>query len=211
MGGSGSFVMKLRVPAWATNGFSVTKNGVAVSAEAKPSSYVSVSVSAGDTIVVNMPWTYHVELLPDKLDGSYVGSLMYGPFVMAAQNDSRNYLNLYLQNDIAKSVENAGLDGRGLPILKTNGYTFYAMPSTEIAHTPYHAYSKITLLDNEGENVTDFFYSILTPFSPEPTPTPEPEIVTPTPQTSDFLPLFCLVVLLLCIIVTSLYVYKKER
>ena len=201
--------MKLRVPAWATNGFSVTKNGVPVNVDAKPCSYVTVNVSGEDTLVVNMPWTYHVELLPDKLDGSYVGSLMCGPFVMAAQNESLSYLNIYLQNDLAKSVENAGVDNRGLPILKTNGYTFYAMPSVELAYNQYHEYSKITLLDNEGENVTDFFYSSLTPFSPEPTPTPEPEIITPTPQTSDMSAWFTLAVL--SIAVFGAYVFARNR
>ena len=47
--------MKLRVPAWATKGFGITKNGVPVSVDAKPCTYVAINVSAGDTIVVDMP------------------------------------------------------------------------------------------------------------------------------------------------------------
>lgn len=125
---------------------------------------------------------------------------MYGPFVMAAQNEDGNFLDLYLQNDLNKCVENLGFDSRALPIIKTNNYTFYAMPSTELAYKPYHAYSKITFLDNQDENSIDFFYSSLSPFSPqpEPQPIPEPTYVDSSSQTGDVLPLFSLLALALC-------------
>ena len=134
---------------------------------------------------------------------------MYGPFVMAAQNEDGSFLNLYLQNDLTKSVENLGLDNRGLPIVKTNNNIFYAMPSTELAYKPYHAYSKITLLDNQDENSIDFFYSSLSPFSPQPEPQPESELayVDASAQTGDILPLYSLLALALC---TGLVVLGKK-
>ena len=95
--GEGDFCIKLRVPYWATQGFSVKINGREVAKGCKPSSYVQMNQShwkAGDVIEIDMPFSKHIEYGADKLssrvaslDGTplksaWVGTLMYGPLVM---------------------------------------------------------------------------------------------------------------------------------
>ena len=139
------FTLKLRVPSWCTSGFSITKNGQPVAVNAEPNSYVSVAgVGAGDSITVNMPYSFHLDYAPDTLDGSNVASVMYGPWVMCAQNSSTDYLNLFLQTDLNRSISVVGLDDRKLPIILTNGCTMYAMPSKVLSSNPYHAYFQIS-------------------------------------------------------------------
>lgn len=96
--GEGDFSIKLRVPYWATQGFSVKVNGKEVAKQYKPSSYIQLEQNhwkAGDMIEIDMPFSKHIEYGADKLssrvasmDGTplksaWVGTLMYGPLVMA--------------------------------------------------------------------------------------------------------------------------------
>ena len=96
----GRFAMKLRVPYWATEGFSVKVNGNALQASYQPSSYVEIPErdwKAGDRVEVAMPFGKHLNFGPDKMDLAatglneartpfapmWEGVLMYGPLVMA--------------------------------------------------------------------------------------------------------------------------------
>ena len=95
--GEGDFTMKLRVPYWATQGFSVKVNGEEVAQEYHPSSYVALPNKhwkQGDVIEVDMPFTKHIAYGADKLSAevaslegtplktAWVGTLMYGPLAM---------------------------------------------------------------------------------------------------------------------------------
>lgn len=95
--GQADFTLKLRVPYWATQGFSVKVNGKEVAQHYQPSSYVELPSKhwqKGDVIEVDMPFGKHICYGPDKLssevaslDGtplktSWVGTLMYGPLAM---------------------------------------------------------------------------------------------------------------------------------
>ena len=85
--GSGKFVMKLRVPYWATEGFDVKLNGKSVAKTYKPSSYVEIPArrwTKRDVVEVVMPFTKHLDFGPDKYEGMWVGTFMRGPLVMAA-------------------------------------------------------------------------------------------------------------------------------
>lgn len=83
-----SFKMKLRVPYWATNGFTVKVNGETKIENPEISTYVEVAdVKENDVIEITAPWTLHLDKTPDKIGSSEVASVMYGPFVMAAAND----------------------------------------------------------------------------------------------------------------------------
>jgi hypothetical protein len=70
--------VKLRVPGWATKGYSVKLNGQAQSLDAKPSSYVSIDRvwSPGDTIEIEFPFGIRIERAIDRPDTQTV---MYGP------------------------------------------------------------------------------------------------------------------------------------
>lgn len=110
--GEGDFTLKLRVPYWATQGFSIKVNGKEVAKSYQPSTYVELEQKhwkVGDVVEIDMPFSKHIEYGADKLssdvaslDGtplktSWVGTLMYGPLVMAgtgAQTWNQATLNI---------------------------------------------------------------------------------------------------------------------
>ncbi len=96
----GCFAMKLRVPYWATKGFSIKLNGKSVAKTYKSCSYVEIPErdwKAGDKVEVKMPFGAHIHFGPDKMDLAatgvnevrtpfepmWEGAIMYGPLVMA--------------------------------------------------------------------------------------------------------------------------------
>ena len=84
--GKGKFSMKLRVPYWATEGFDVKLNGKSIAKTYRPSSYVEIPArrwTEKDVVEVVMPFTKHLDFGPDKLEGMWAGTFMYGPLVMA--------------------------------------------------------------------------------------------------------------------------------
>jgi hypothetical protein len=97
--GKGTFTLKLRVPYWATDGFTVRINGKKLKHTAQPCSYLEIPArkwKEGDVVEISMPYTKHMEYAPDKLtaevaamgneqlETAWVGALMYGPLVMTA-------------------------------------------------------------------------------------------------------------------------------
>lgn len=110
--GEGDFTLKLRIPYWATQGFSIKVNGKEVAKSYQPSTYVELEQKhwkVGDVVEIDMPFSKHIEYGADKLssdvaslDGtplktSWVGTLMYGPLVMAgtgAQTWNQATLNI---------------------------------------------------------------------------------------------------------------------
>ena len=96
----GDFALFLRVPYWATEGFSAKLNGREMASGARPQSYVEIPArkwEAGDKIEISMPFAAHLDFGPDKMDlaatgvnqsGTHFdpmweGVIMYGPLVMA--------------------------------------------------------------------------------------------------------------------------------
>ena len=72
----GRFAMKLRVPYWATEGFSVKLNGVELADAYQPCSYVEIPERewlAGDKVEVRMPFGKHICFGPDKMDLAATG------------------------------------------------------------------------------------------------------------------------------------------
>ena len=82
--GKAKFDLRLRVPEWATQGFSVTINGKAEKLQATPGSYLNISRNwkNGDRITVKMPFGFHLKPI---LDQPNIASLFYGPVLLAAQ------------------------------------------------------------------------------------------------------------------------------
>lgn len=146
-----SFDMKLRVPYWATNGFNVKKNGVKVNVNAQISTYVTLEdVQAGDVIDIEMPWTLHLDKTPDKIGTSTVASVMYGPFVMAAKDNSKDWITLKLSANLPDSIKTGTNTANGFPTLTSNGYTFAPMFAPEYATSSYHAYFKVFTISDDG-------------------------------------------------------------
>lgn len=143
--GEGDFTLKLRVPYWATQGFSIKVNGKEVAKSYQPSTYVELEQKhwkVGDVVEIDMPFSKHIEYGADKLssdvaslDGtplktSWVGTLMYGPLVMAgtgAQTWNQATLNIDSRlSNITVDESNGVTTGAGanLLTLKLGGKEF---------------------------------------------------------------------------------------
>lgn len=143
--GEGDFSLKLRVPYWATQGFSIKVNGKDVAKSYQPSTYVELEQKhwkVGDVVEIDMPFSKHIEYGADKLssdvaslDGtplktSWVGTLMYGPLVMAgtgAQTWNQATLNIDSRlSNITVGESNGVTTGAGanLLTLKLDGKEF---------------------------------------------------------------------------------------
>lgn len=143
--GEGDFTLKLRVPYWATQGFSIKVNGKEVAKSYQPSTYVELEQKhwkMGDVVEIDMPFSKHIEYGADKLssdvaslDGtplktSWVGTLMYGPLVMAgtgAQTWNQATLNIDSRlSNIIVGEPNGVTTGAGanLLTLKLDGKEF---------------------------------------------------------------------------------------
>ena len=146
-----AFDMNLRVPYWASKGFTVKVNGAVKVSNAQASTYVTLKgIKENDVIEVTMPWTLHLDKTPDTLDGSEVASLMYGPFVMAAKDASTDWLSLVLTTKLEDHIAVSKNEENGFPVLSTNGYEFAPMFAPEFASEPYHAYVKVSVSPEEG-------------------------------------------------------------
>ena len=143
--GEGNFTLKLRVPYWATQGFSIKVNGKEAAKSYQPSTYVELEQKhwkVGDVVEIDMPFSKHIEYGADKLssdvaslDGtplktSWVGTLMYGPLVMAgtgAQTWNQATLNIDSRlSNITVGESNGVTTGAGanLLTLKLDGKEF---------------------------------------------------------------------------------------
>ncbi len=143
--GEGNFTLKLRVPYWATQGFSIKVNGKEVAKSYQPSTYVELEQKhwkMGDVVEIDMPFSKHIEYGADKLssdvaslDGtplktSWVGTLMYGPLVMAgtgAQTWNQATLNIDSRLSNITVGESNGVTigaGANLLTLKLDGKEF---------------------------------------------------------------------------------------
>ncbi|NJD08991.1 MAG: glycosyl hydrolase [Gemmatimonadetes bacterium] len=82
--GSGPLTVMLRVPVWATRGFTVRVNGKAEQLAAVPGTYVALEREwrPGDRIDVSMPMSFRVTR---TIDDPNVQSLFYGPTLLALQ------------------------------------------------------------------------------------------------------------------------------
>ncbi|MGI5452557.1 beta-L-arabinofuranosidase domain-containing protein [Streptomyces sp. CA-249302] len=139
-GGSATFELRLRVPAWATAGFRVTVNGRAVKGGSTGGGYFSVSRKwrAGDTVRITMPFLLWVE---KALDDPSLQTLFHGPVNLVARNASTEYLTFGLYG-------NAALSGDLLPSLTAvpGKPLHYTLNGTELApfsegtEDPTHAY-----------------------------------------------------------------------
>ena len=144
--GKGQFAMKLRVPYWATEGFTVKLNGKVVAKKCKPCSYVEIPArrwKENDVVEVVMPFTKHLDFGPDKMEtapayekGSkteyapmWTGAFMYGPLVMATTG-IRNWdeATIDVAPDLSDIVLMGASEGKGadahLYTLTHHGHTF---------------------------------------------------------------------------------------
>lgn len=82
--GTGTFDIRVRVPKWATNGFSVRINDQDQDMDAVPGTYLTLSRSwqDGDTIELKMPFGFHLHPVMDRPNRA---SIFYGPVLLAVE------------------------------------------------------------------------------------------------------------------------------
>ncbi|WP_432967262.1 beta-L-arabinofuranosidase domain-containing protein [Dactylosporangium sp. CA-233914] len=140
----GQLKVKLRVPSWATQGYTVRVNGQRQPLVAKPGSYVTVERhwSTGDTIDIEMPMSFRVE---QAIDNKAIQSIMYGPSLMVildatpSYRDLTFYRELKLNGDLASSIKPTGAPMQ----FTTHGYTlrpYYVSDPVPGQYDAYHPY-----------------------------------------------------------------------
>ncbi|MCA9186028.1 MAG: glycoside hydrolase family 127 protein [Planctomycetales bacterium] len=105
--GHGEFTIHLRVPSWATKGYTVLVNDKRQQIEAIPGSYVAVrrDWQDGDIVELQMPFAFRLSPVMDKPN---IASIFYGPILLAAEEPERrnDWRPLTLDHgDLANSFE----------------------------------------------------------------------------------------------------------
>ena len=145
--GKANFMMKLRVPYWATEGFDIKLNGVSIADSYQPSSYVTIPArdwSETDLLEIEMPFTKHIDFGPDKMETAasegdpsdsqfspeWAGTLMYGPLAMTATGvnsweEAELTVDSYLESIILNGSSGGSIGTNGnLYTLTIGGKTF---------------------------------------------------------------------------------------
>jgi DUF1680 family protein len=83
------FALKVRHPAWAVDGLTVSVNGKKQKIESTPGSYFALDREwhNGDAVKIQMPMRLHTENLPDTTNEV---ALLYGPIVLAGELGTNN-------------------------------------------------------------------------------------------------------------------------
>jgi uncharacterized protein len=122
--GTGRLAVKLRVPYWASKGYTVRVNGVSQQVGATPGGYVTLdrTWAQGDTVDIAAPFTMRAERARDIPAKQ---SIAYGPVPMVIQNDSTAYLNLgfYPSLRLDGDLSRAATPTATPMTFSTNGFT----------------------------------------------------------------------------------------
>ncbi|MDI5979824.1 beta-L-arabinofuranosidase domain-containing protein, partial [Amycolatopsis magusensis] len=129
--GDGRLDLKLRVPAWARFGFTVTVNGRAQDVDARPGSYVTLSRDwrRGDVVGIRMPFGLRIERAPDRPDTQAV---FWGPLLLQIMGDPGGgafrelslYRHLKRDGDYGRTAITVGaVTAAGDPTFTTGGFT----------------------------------------------------------------------------------------
>ncbi|MCX5263033.1 glycoside hydrolase family 127 protein [Streptomyces sp. NBC_00199] len=137
--GGGVLDVKLRVPSWATAGFTVAVNGVQQQGSAVPGSYLTLRRDwrRGDQVTVSAPYRLRVERASD--DPS-VQSLFHGPVLLVARSQAADfrqfsfYKDFTLRGDLADVIRPQGRPQH----FTTHGMTLVPFHVADDAR--YHAY-----------------------------------------------------------------------
>ncbi|KAI1827766.1 hypothetical protein F4861DRAFT_287537 [Xylaria intraflava] len=139
--GQGPLDVKLRVPAWAKNGFNVAINGQAqTDAVAQPGSYLTLSRTwkTGDVVEVTMPFSIHIERSLDRPDTQ---TILWGPIVLqllgktTTANDGYFGLSLYQYLKRDGNYSTAAVKQTGTT---SNGDPMFTITDGSLAARPYY-------------------------------------------------------------------------
>ncbi len=137
--GNGQLTVKLRVPYWVQQGFTVKVNGVPQALGAKAGSYVTLRRNwrSGDTISIAAPFSLRMER---TLDQPQTQCIAYGPIPLVIQDASTSYLDLSFYADFTLSgdLSHAITPTSDPMTFTTNGYPLAPFYNDDTK--PYHVY-----------------------------------------------------------------------
>ena len=133
--GGGEFTVKVRVPKWATRGFSVKINGQDQKLKAKPGEYLALrrTWKDKDAIELKMPFSFY---LCGVMDQPNIASIFYGPVLLAVQETKA----LSTWHPVTLDATDIGKSITGDPStlrFKTNGVTLKPFYETYGRHSVY--------------------------------------------------------------------------
>ena len=143
LSGDAEYTVKLRLPTWIKEGsgrYSCDGGDACVSDDGK---YLVCRHKGGVDITLSYSCEYKISLeyTPDKLDGSPVAAVKYGPFVMVAKNASTEFITLNVPENEADAF---------CPVTNREAGSFYMVgcglqfvPMYTAHNFPYHTYFKI--------------------------------------------------------------------
>lgn len=134
--GSRAFTLKVRVPYWCRGSYQVWVNGSEQSVETGADGYLNLTAdwSKETTVEIHFACHYTLERTPDVRD---TASLLYGPYVLAALTEEKDYLHLPLKEE---TLEAQVTKGEGLNFT-VEGVHF--VPLCSICREGYQVYVKI--------------------------------------------------------------------
>lgn len=127
--------LKIRHPYWSKGKADVQINGKEAAVLERDGYLVfNQPLDPGDAVTVTFPAGLRLEPTPDEPE---IGSLAYGPYILAAINEKREYLRL--DNKAEKLADSITKEAGSLNFT-TDGLTF--KPLAQVNHEHYHVYVK---------------------------------------------------------------------
>lgn len=137
--GEGRLDLRLRVPYWVENGFTVRVNGVDQEVDAVAGGYVTLHRTwrTGDVVTIAMPFSLRVER---ALDDPSTQAIAYGPVPLVTGSEARTYREFSFYRDFGLSgdLEQAVEPGPEPMTFTTHGHP--VRPFYVADRAPYHAY-----------------------------------------------------------------------
>lgn len=123
--GAGPLDLKLRVPGWATKGFTVKVNGTTQNLTTNPGTYVTVSRtwSPGDVVELRMPFSIHIERAVDRPDTQAV---FWGPVLLQALGGGTSWRELTLYRGLKRDGDYSRAAITAGPVTADGDPTFVA-------------------------------------------------------------------------------------
>ncbi|MGE7826980.1 beta-L-arabinofuranosidase domain-containing protein [Paenibacillus sp. NPDC093718] len=136
--GTGDFVLKVRRPYWSGPGSRMEINGRQADMAANSAGYVSISRNwqSGDEIQLFFDCRIRLEAAPDRKERV---SLAYGPYILAALSEAKNYLRLPLREESLQEsfVKETGPHGFAFRYIEDD---LLFIPLADVFHERYHVY-----------------------------------------------------------------------
>jgi DUF1680 family protein len=123
--GAGPLDLKLRVPGWATKGFTVTVNGAVQNLAAQPGTYVTLSRtwSPGDVVQIRMPFSIRIERAIDRPDTQ---AIFWGPVLLQALGGGTAWRELTLYHALKRDGDYSRAAITAGPVTAAGDPTFVA-------------------------------------------------------------------------------------